>query len=327
MKTAEIALEINKRILLGETMEIIKQIFNVTEEKWRSSCLKAYSINLEGAKKDRKKDERKRNVAATSNKDIIKIIELNRVLGNYALLLPIFSTMSDFHLLEQLKDELPDSEKKILNHIGKFIMHPKIRVLQKIGRLEKFDYFKPFSKLIDAAVLSYYRTNFISCYFTLIPIIEGIIIRWMGFQQSDNKPEFEDIRKFFKKAPLRNPNPTNILFHDTYIQICDKIINEHFYRPTMLSNSHSHFNRHVAAHLLIEDEFATKQNCIRLFLLLDTMTEIYFYESGEIDPRFNLGTEQTEKDFAIYCSVLLQNAEETAEQILLGSNPLDLLYR
>ncbi|RYJ45436.1 hypothetical protein [Flavobacterium beibuense] len=325
MKTSEIAQEINRRKLLGESMEFIKQAFNVSEEKWRSCCLKAYSINLDHARKDRKKDQEKRHVGSTSVKDILKIIELNKILGNYALLLPIFSTMTDFHKLEQLKNELPTSEKTILNHVGKLTMHPKMRVLQKLGRIEKFEYFKQFGKLIDAAVLSYYRTNFISCYFTLIPLIEGIIIRWMGFQQSEVKPEFEDVRKFFKKSALRNPNPTNILFHDVYIQICDKILNEHFYRPTTNGNAHSHFNRHVASHLLIEEEFATRQNCIRLFLLLDTMTEIYFYESGEIDPRFNLGNEETEKDLAAYYNVLLQNAEKTAEQILLGSRPLDLL--
>jgi hypothetical protein len=137
-------------------------------------------------------------------------------------------------------------------------MHPKIRVMQKKGRFEEFEYFKKFVPLIDAATLSFYRINFISSYLTLTPIIEGIIIRWMGYSDGDEKPEFEDIRKFFKNSHRRQPCPSNILFHDIYKKACDKILNQHFYRPSDRGSFYANFNRHVASHLLNDNQFATK---------------------------------------------------------------------
>jgi hypothetical protein len=195
-----------------------------------------------------------------------------------------------------------------------------MRILQKKGRIEEFDYFKVFSKLIDAAIISYYRTNFISCYLTLLPVIEGIIIRWMGYTENDSKPEFEDIRKFFKNSAVRQPCPSNIQFHNVYAKVCDKILNNHFYKPTTAGNSHSNFNRHVASHLLNNDQFATKENCVRLFILLDTMTEIYLYESRISDPRFNLTNEAISADILNYNMILLENLKTTPENLILNTN-------
>jgi hypothetical protein len=179
--------------------------------------------------------------------------------------------------------------------------------------------------MIDAATLSYYRTNFISCYLTLLPIVEGIIIRWMGYGENLSKPEFEDIRKFFKNSHVRQPCPYNIAFHNVYTKACDKILNQHFYKPTTAGESHSNFNRHVASHILNDNQFATKANCIRLFNLIDTMTEIYLYESRKNDPRFNLSREETDFDIELYASAMLDNLETRPEHILLDTLPRDIL--
>jgi hypothetical protein len=327
MALIEYAKKINELSSKGESLESIKLKYNFARDKWLSCCQKAYAINSDEAKKKRRNDKNEKHKISTTVQEISDIIELNNEIGKYALLLPIFSTMADFNAIDVLKKELPDSENRIINYIGKVTMHPKMRVWQKQGRIEKFDHFKPFATLVDAALLSYYRTNFISCYFTLLPVIEGILIRWMGFNETDIKPQFEDIRKFFKVSATQNTNPSNILFHNVYIKVCDKILNEHFYRPTKDGNAHSLFNRNISSHLLTEKPFATKENCIRLFILLDTMTEIFFYESGKNDPRFEIGPEEIEKNLAIFSNAFIECVNATSEHILLGTLPTDLLYR
>lgn len=286
------AQEIIDSISNGENIDSIKLKYNDNPNDWYSFSSKAYNITLEKARKQRKLDEANPHILTTPNSVIDSILKVNEKLSDYALMLPMSSTKPELDVILELEQRLPNSESEIIEIIVRIIMSPRHRTLQKKGRFQKLNYFKIFTKMIDAATLCYYRANYISCYLTLIPVIEGIIIRWMGFTQSDEKPEFEEIKKFFKNSAMRQPCPSNILFHNIYTKVCDKILIQHLYRHTSIGDSHANFNRHVASHLLKDDEFATRQNCVRLFTLLDTMSEIYLYESCEKDPRFELTGEE-----------------------------------
>ncbi|WP_121811323.1 hypothetical protein [Mucilaginibacter kameinonensis] len=316
-QTKQKAQHIIDQLKQGRSVAALRVEDYPNKTQWHNYSAKAYELNLQAARKARAILETKRPHAATSNKDIQAMIALNEKLADYALLMPIYSTLADFEKVCKLAKNLPNSEAEVMDFVGLFTMDFNRRVHQKIGRFEHYRYFKTFTKLIDAAVLCYYRMNFISCYLTLVPIIEGILIRWMGYAENDTKPEFEDIRKFFKNSHVRQPSPGNILFHQVYIKACDKILNEHFYRPTDSGNSYANFNRHVASHLLNDTQFATRQNCMRLFLLLDTMTEIYYYESHEPDPRFSLSKEVVTPDFELFKGVWMSNLYQTAEHVLL----------
>lgn len=316
--------EIISRINQGELIELIKAETSSTADEWHRYSSKAYKIYYDQAKKERASIENRPHVSAKSNSEILEIITLNETLANFALLLPIFSTNGEFQAIKTLAEGLPTTESEIIKIIGKMTLHPRLRALQKRGRIEKFDHFRVFSKMVDAAILSYYRTNFISCYLTLLPIIEGIIIRWMGYNSLAPKPEFEDIRRFFKISAQRQPCPHNVLFHNVFVKACDKILNNHFYLPTANGNAYANFNRHVASHLLNDNHFATKENCIRLFILLDAMTEIFQYESRDNDPRFNLGNEEIAKDIELFGIVILDNLEKTSEQHILGTDISDI---
>jgi hypothetical protein len=323
-KSTTKANDIIRLIEQGKSLDIVKTEISSSSDEWYKFSSKAYNIYLDKAKKDRKGIENKKHVSATSNEQIREIIDVNEKLGDYALLLPIFTTNEEFKAIKALVDKLPATEDEIIRILGKITLHPRLRALQKKGRIQQFEYFKTFSKMVDAAILSYYRTNFISCYLTLLPIIEGIIIRWMGYSESDAKPEFEDVRKFFKNSAQRQPCPYNPLFHDVNVKACDKILNNHFYKPTTSGNSWANFNRHVASHLLNDNQFGTKENCIRLFILLDSMTEIFLFESRMSDPRFNIRNEEIEEDIKLYGTVILDNTKITPEQTLFGTNIFDL---
>lgn len=227
--------------------------------------------------------------------------------------------MAEFKQVKQLLQNMPENEHRLIEIVENSVLDPRIRALQKKGRFEHFAAFKSFVRLIEAATISYYRENYFSSYLTLLPVAEGIILRWSGYSGQGNKPEFEVIRKFFSKSYARQPCPGNPLFHDVFIKACDKIINEHLYKPSQRGVAYANFNRHLAAHLLDDSQFATKENCIRLFLLIDIMTELYLYETYCGDPRFNLTGEEIALEYSIYQTI-------KAESKLVSTPEKSLLY-
>lgn len=320
MKTLDKANEILRLIKSRTPINEVRAKVCSDDQDWFRASAKAYSLHLENARKERKYDEKNPHVSCTSNDEIKEIIALNHKLADYALTVPTLASMHDFRNLEQLSIGMPSNEHKVISIIEECTMSPRIRALQKKGRLETFKIFKEFSRLIDAATLSYYRQNYFSAYLTLVPVIEGILLRWLGFQGNGKKPEFEDLRKFFRNSHARQPCPGNPLFHEVYIKACDKVITEHLFKPSEIGDAYSNFNRHLAAHLLRDSPFATKENCIRLFLLIDVMTEIYYYETFCKDHRFSLKKEAFAVDWEIYES-LVQNQSLTfsPERALLGA--------
>ncbi|RKR11108.1 hypothetical protein C8C83_2806 [Flavobacterium sp. 90] len=305
------------------TIESIKNTICDDISDWNRCSAKAYNINLENAKKQRKKDLLTPGTISASIGEIQDILDANDILAKYALFMSVFSTKSDVNTIKDLIKDLPSSESLLVAYIGLVTMNPKMRMLQKKGRIEKFDHFKVFAKMVDAAILSYYRDNFISCYLTLLPFIEGVIIRWMGYKETDKKPEFDEIKKFFKNSYMRQPCPNNPLFYDVFIKVCDKILKEQFYRDTQKNgDSHENFNRHVASHLLNDKSFGTKENCIRLFILLDAMTEIYLYETKIPDPRFELTNEDILDDYGLLKKMLSERLEDSPENKFLNTDKI-----
>ncbi|WNV05026.1 hypothetical protein RP726_01100 [Candidatus Methylospira mobilis] len=294
MKTIDKAKIAISRIAAGEQVSNVRQEIPTDEDDWFRVSAKAYSIHLQAARKQRKEDAKKRNVATTSNEEIGEILELNDKLAAYAVCLPTLATKSDIKAALSLLARMPQAESQLLLLIEDMTLEPRVRALQNVGRIRHFAAFKEFASFVEAATLCYYRGNFASAYLTLVPVIEGIILRWSGYQGIGEKPEFEEIRKFFGIPHVRQPCPGNPLFHDVFCRACDKIVNDHLYQPSQRGTAYAEFNRHQASHLLRDTTFATRENCIRLFLLLDTMAEIC---SGQVFSDTKIGCLS-----AIFCS-------------------------
>ena len=318
-KSAIMGEQIMAAIVSGQTVDQVKQTLRINDNDWFRFSSKAHQLYFEKQKKEKIAFLKKPHTIGTSEKQIDELIKANDNLADYALCMNIFTTQPEIDFASKLITNLPNTELELIKLIGDVTMHPKLRVLQKKGRIEKLPHFSLFTKMIDAATISYYRSNYISCYMTLLPVIEGIIIRWMGYSDSEEKPPFEDIRKFFKNSFMRQPCPYNVLFHNVFSKACDKIINNHFYKPTANGLAYNNFNRHVASHILNDDQFATKENCIRLFILIDAMTEIYIYEARQYDHRLDLGREDTDEEVELYVSLILDNSEQSPENKLLGN--------
>ncbi|MFW3399594.1 hypothetical protein [Aliarcobacter butzleri] len=282
------------------------------ENEWYRVSSKAYALHLKKARKQCKEDEKNSHVACTSNDEIKDLIKLNNDMANFALSLPIIATMADYERVKMFLEDMPKNETILLALVEEITMSPRIRALQKKGRFEHFQPFIEFVDFIEAATLCYFRGNYISSYLTLVPIVEGIMLRWLGYYGQGKKPDFETLRKFFSKSYTRQPCPGNPLFHEVYTKVCDKIVNEHLYKPSDQGQSYANFNRHLAVHLLGSSQFTTKENCIRLFLLIDTMTELYHYETHCSDPRFYLTNEQIREEYQIYTQLL-------SEQVIMNT--------
>lgn len=318
MKTLDKAMIVISRVTAGEQVAVVRGEVATDDGEWFRISAKTYSLHLQAARKQRKEDAKKRNVAATSNEEIGEILELNEKLGAYAVCLPTLATKSDVRASLLLLPGMPQAENQLLLLIENMTLEPRIRALQNIGRIRHFAAFKEFARFVEAATLCYYRGNYASSYLTLVPVIEGIILRWSGYQGVGEKPDFEEIRKFFGNPHVRQPCPGNPLFHDVFCKACDKIINDHLYQPSQCGTAYAEFNRHQASHLLRDTTFATRENCIRLFLLLDTMAEIYIYETYCPDPRWDLKDEDTRREVTLYTALRIQTAlGNTPENALL----------
>ncbi len=303
----------------GQSVSAVRTMQSETDDHWHRLSSKAYAASLSKARKERKKNEKKRFTSVTSTDQVGEVVAINEELAKYALHIPILSTQQDVVAIKECMGGLPSSESKILNIIGDLTMNPRYRVMQKKGRFEFLKPFKNTSVFIDAATLCFYRKNYVSCYFTLAPVIEGVILRWMGFEDGDTKPEFEELRKFFNISHRRQPHPLNTEFHNVFTKVAHLVLNQHFFRPTTNGESYKDFNRHIASHLLKSSIFTTRENCIRLFLLLDTMTEIYVYEQREEDARWHLKDADMTEEIAIFSSLILECGNQSAEQRILNA--------
>ena len=218
------------------------------------------------------------------------------------MLAPPTITVAEYRKIAQLATSLPASEAAILAFLGNIFTSPKMCAILKQG-FENYPAFHSFTPLVDAALVAYYQENYISSFLTLVPVVEGLILRWQGFDGTgpEAKPDFETVRKFVGNSYLRQPNPGNVLFHEVYVRATQALLTNHLYLNSATGTAHANFSRHLAAHLLTNGAFATEPNCVRLFILLDALLTVYTYETKPAkDPRFFVDDEVLQQDVKRY---------------------------
>lgn len=286
----------------------VKATLGTDSTMWSKVSQLVYEKAKAEARKERDQDAQKPHVSTTSNADITALLALNQQLANYALLAPPTITVAEFRRIGQLAAELPASESAILDFLGTIFTSPKMCAILKQG-VENFPAFHPFAPLVEAAIVAYYQENYISAFLTLVPLVEGLILRWDGFDGTgpEPKPDFETVRKYVGNSYLRQPNPGNVLFHDVYVKASQAILTKHLYLNSGTSAAYANFSRHLAAHLLSNAAFATQSNCIRLFILLDALLTVYTYETRPSkDPRFYVDEQALQRDVQRYLQLLMQ---------------------
>lgn len=312
-----IILEIDSKLKEGENPSYIKKQYFLDESEWYRIASKIYQNNLKEARK--------------SEKESSKLEQVNSKLCKFALLFPRLGTQGELDKLSTLLLNYKKNEKEILKLLISTIMHPNMRAMYHLDcySIPKFNNLDnpvyTFHPIIESAVLSFYRGNYISSYMTIIPVIEGTLLRWQGFPKTIKiKPGFEESLKFLKNSYIRQPVPSLIGFFDTWNKTSVRIIEDHLFKPTSSGKSNIDFNRHLVAHLLYDAQFATVLNITRAFNLIDTLIDIFLNENHNSYHWFNskhgwIGSQKTET-FKIYNSCLTEYFKNKTFEDYLRSN-------
>lgn len=302
--------QIIQKISEGLSIAEVKNDLKITSDNWHRISESTYRKYLA----NEKASHNSYVGIKTSLETTIKIQSLNKKLNEYALSIPPYPTTEhDFNQINEIFEKEGCSEK-LIQRIAEIHINPSFRVRQELGMIEHFSCFEPYLKIIQAATLCYYRQNFISCYLTLTPCIEGIIQRWNGIYSINNKANAQIIKNFFKKGFQRNPRPSNPIFYEIFTETADQLLAGNFFLNNAQGNGFSNFNRHIALHMIDEPNYLTQANCIRLFTLLDLMLEIYFYENPSHNHRFYLDDETVRNTSQPYVIAQYENILETPEK-------------
>jgi hypothetical protein len=245
---------------------------------------------------------------------------VNLALTPHALSLPAYCTVKEAREIDALIfNASPDVEgiKKAISHI---VFDPRMRAIQLMGRFMKVPLFAEFGYLIDAATLSYFRGNIPSAFMTLVPIIEGILLRWQGYPAPGmSKPSFQDTKDFVANTATREPHPALPIFFDSWAAAATEIINTNLYRHTADGPAVDYFNRHLALHLLADVTFGTRDNVLRLFVLIDLLSDLYICEKRSKDPRFSVKEEELDPHVKAYKSALASQADTGQPEKILAA--------
>src|SRR5690606_4094364 len=114
MKTSDKAQVAISGISAGEQRSVVRQEIATDEADRIRVSAKAYSLYLQAARKQRKEDSKKQNVATTSNEEIGEILELNDRLSAFAMCLPTLATKSDVRTALCLLPQMPQTESQLL---------------------------------------------------------------------------------------------------------------------------------------------------------------------------------------------------------------------
>ncbi|GAB3723499.1 hypothetical protein GCM10027594_04460 [Hymenobacter agri] len=314
---ADLAVQAFALLQVNAPVTDVKTTLGMDSTMWSKVSALVYEKAKAAGRQERDWYAQRPHVSTTSNSEITDLLALNQQLADYALLAPPTITVAEFRRIEQLASKLPASESTILAYLGIIFTSPKMFAILKQG-FENFPAFQSFAPLVEAAILSYYQENYISSFLSLVPIVEGLILRWSGFDGTGPKakPDFEVVRKFVGNSYLRQPNPSNVLFHDVYVRASQAILTNHLYLNSATGSAYANFSRHLAAHLLTDQTFATQSNCIRLFILLDALLTVYTYEIKPAkDPRFHVNQSVLEQDVMRYQQLLLHQHLFRNEQL------------
>jgi hypothetical protein len=284
-----------------------------------AACTKKYALSLvewQEAAKEMASLYRK-GASMPTGDDIINAA-VNNILSQYALSFPPYGTAAEVREVQKCLNATPPNLIEAQRIIFSAVMDPRIRAIQLVGRFMKLPPFDEFAYLIDAAALSFYRGNIPSAFMTLLPVIEGVLLRWQGFPGTRvKKPKFKETIRFIADSADRQPMPLLPLFFDSWVQTVKTIMKDHLYRDTGTGPSFDAFNRHLALHLLEDQKFCTNENVTRAFLLVDLLSELYICEKRIKDPRWKTKREEEDPHTKAYRDALMtQTFPNQPEKIL-----------
>jgi hypothetical protein len=243
---------------------------------------------------DQAREEFEKNYA-----DAVK--RVNHTLLEYGwAVAPHFITGGDFKKLDdycRLLAANPPADRQMAHdrirlYLAPYAFLPFIRACN-LYRAIQLPYMNNFAHVIERGTLHYYKQDFLSAVYTMIPGVEGMLREHTQIPPNDvigYKAITEKLRARSSSAGdgfLKRRHP---LYRDALAQTLDRWI----YLPTKKADFDlSHLNRHYAMHGLGQGKFYSRADCERLFLLFDLYAETIICETGTGYANFRPAPENT----------------------------------
>lgn len=293
------------RLANGESVDSLKLALQITDENHWNTIAEAIF-----------KEWRSKANHPDGNDALVS--EINIELSKYALVFPVYGTVAEAKKVQELLKENPPNVEEASKIIYATIMQPRMRALQLVGRFMKIPLFAEFAYFIDSATVAYFRGNVAAAFLTVVPVIEGLILRWYGFPTTiPKKPDYEKTKKFIGRSFYRQPIPLMPNFVESYVETANEILVNHLYKNSETGAAHNDFNRHLALHMLDNKNFYSHDNVMRAFMLLDLLSEIYICEKRISDPRWDTkNAEEIPHETAYIAAILQQHNPDNPERIL-----------
>lgn len=283
----------------------LKAKYNISDDMWPS---------VQGALYD---DFRALHREVRKDELYILNIQVNEKLSKYALALPHGANVK---LLKSLDEALTKGQQQEIERLTFiFVMEPTYRAQLLATRYNKVKIFQEFAYLIDASYFAYLRHNFAAAFMTILPVIEGVILRWAAEKKpkfTGKRMKFQEVVEFVRDTPRRNPLLAIPLFADIWAATCASILKNNFYKDTTKGLSADNFNRHLALHMIEDKEFCTPLNIARTFLLLDLLGSLYLAENNQTDTMEGMPSEEFDLYLTPYLS-LVRTGKENLERKMI----------
>lgn len=299
----------------------------------------------------------KQIIANRKTRELEELADLNDYLKKYHLC--ILQSHLDRKSLKKIsklvrsKSHNPHKEQQILALVGARILNSKYRAYQNSYRYRHLHIFKSFNKVIDFAVLSFFRKNWICCYLTLVQIVQVVLRKWLiSINEGDGdykilfikikekivlvKEELDEITKDFsviKKSRIIKTDTiikTNegddyavLRYYSSLYKYLLLVVRDVFDNDVLSSDILT--NRHINNHFRKNpDHFCSEINALRLLIALDIISELYLWKNRadylmlKTDIKNKSGNKIYKKYHRFYANSFRQNnRNKSPEEILL----------
>lgn len=169
-------------------------------------------------------------------------------------------------------------QNKLKYHVTKEVINPWRRAYQTSHFYHQLEIFKPFAYILDVATIAFLLGNWVCSYLSLLPILEGVLIRW---ERENNLEKQESVRdstgsKLVKNvlSPIGDDLDYKIHLHnvlDLEKTFLEMVLQEDFFfnggKYLERSLGSRYFNRHVSSHMFKEPSYVESGlNTANIFL-------------------------------------------------------------
>jgi hypothetical protein len=141
-------------------------------------------------------------------------------------------------------------------------------------------------RLFESATLAVFQDNFIAAFFTLMPLVEGLVLRWMAYDAKSQRPSFAKIKSFvtarsvhIRQSVLQAKDSNNLhTVADFQMEHLDALVHSHLFENHL--GRISNLNRHLALHLMDVPNFSNSLNTSQLLIVIDNIIDAILWDEG-----------------------------------------------